>query len=231
MRITSQAATRGHREWTVDTGDCTRLMHDIEPGSIDAVVTDPPYGIRYHRPGKSIANDRAPYVWWLDLASRALKRSAPLLCFCRWDVAHPWRSAIEWAGFRIRSCAVWDREVHSQGDTRRAFAPSHELCWLATKGAWTLPGKRPRDVFRVRRVWHKRALHPTQKPDELMRSLVVSVTRPGDLVLDPFCGSGSTGEACVRTGRRFWGMEIDAGHAATAEARLRSVSAEIARSN
>ena len=63
-------------------------------------------------------------------------------------------------------------------------------------------------------------LHPTQKPLGLMIDLVQQFTDPGDLVVDPFCGSGSTGVACVRLGRRFLGYEIDPSFAAMARARL-----------
>lgn len=62
--------------------------------------------------------------------------------------------------------------------------------------------------------------HPTVKPVALMRWLVRLVTPPGGLVLDPFCGSGSTGVACVHEGVRFLGLELDAGYAEIARARI-----------
>jgi DNA modification methylase len=74
--------------------------------------------------------------------------------------------------------------------------------------------------------WEKEAyngdnpLHPCQKPLPLMAWLVNGLTAPDHLVCDPFMGSGTTGVACIRTGRKFIGIEIDAGHFATARARL-----------
>jgi site-specific DNA-methyltransferase (adenine-specific) len=62
--------------------------------------------------------------------------------------------------------------------------------------------------------------HPTQKPVALMEDLIRTYTNPGDTVLDPTMGSGSTGVACVNTGRRFIGIERDAGYFATAERRI-----------
>ena len=62
--------------------------------------------------------------------------------------------------------------------------------------------------------------HPNEKPESLLVKLVRLTTQPGETVLDPFMGSGSTGVACIRTGRKFIGIEIDAGHFATARARL-----------
>lgn len=62
--------------------------------------------------------------------------------------------------------------------------------------------------------------HPTQKPVALLEWLVKTYTNPGDVVLDPTMGSGTTGVACANTGRRFIGMELDPGYFATAQARL-----------
>ena len=70
--------------------------------------------------------------------------------------------------------------------------------------------------------------HPAEKPLDLMLWLIEHSTRPGDLILDPFCGSGTTGVACVQTGRRFLGIEIDEGYADIARARI-AKAAEQAR--
>ena len=67
-------------------------------------------------------------------------------------------------------------------------------------------------------------VHETQKPESLMLELVELFTDPGDIVLDPFCGSGTTGVACLRLGRRFIGIEKDAKYAAVARERLTAES-------
>ncbi|WP_162393957.1 DNA-methyltransferase, partial [Deinococcus kurensis] len=64
------------------------------------------------------------------------------------------------------------------------------------------------------------SLHPTQKPVDLMRFLVASYSNPGDLILDPFAGSGSTGVACVQLGREFIGVELSPEYHAVATQRL-----------
>lgn len=210
----------------VATADCRDWLRLQPAGSADAVITDPPYGIGYQSDlyGR-IANDARPYVWWLDDAARALRPGGALACFTRWDVAEAWRSAITWAGLTIRSQVVWDRELPGPGDTRRTFAPSHDLIWLATKGDWRLPGRRPRDVLRCRKIRWTRGLHPTPKPVPLMTDLVTALTAPGDLVLDPFAGSGSTGVACATTGRRFAGCEIEPRYADLANRRIAEAAA------
>jgi modification methylase len=67
-------------------------------------------------------------------------------------------------------------------------------------------------------------LHPTQKPEALLARVILASSRPDDLVLDPFCGTGTTGAVAKRFGRRFVGIERDAGYAAAAQARIASVA-------
>jgi modification methylase len=67
-------------------------------------------------------------------------------------------------------------------------------------------------------------LHPTQKPEALLARVVLASSRPDDLVLDPFCGTGTTGAVAKRFGRRFIGIERDAGYAAAAQARIATVA-------
>lgn len=209
------------RTWTMIHGDCMEHLRALPPASADAIITDPPYGIAFRsKIHGAIANDKAPFVWWLAEGFRVLKARSPLLCFCRWDVSAAWMQAIAWAGFKVRCQIIWDRGQGGSGDTQRTFSPSHDLAILAAKGDWKLPAGRPRDVFFARKIHHTRAVHPTQKPVELMRRLVVSLSREGDLVLDPFAGSGSTGEACLLERRRFLGIELDEKYHAIASDRL-----------
>ena len=142
------------------------------------------------------------------------REGGSLICFCRADVQQTFRWAIEAAGWIVRSQVIWDKLSHGVGDTAAQFGPRHEVIWFATKGrGFKFPSFRPSSVLPFRRPPNATRTHPTEKPVDLMRHLVESVTRPGDLVLDPFAGSGSTGEACLRAGRRFWGCELDAAHA------------------
>jgi len=81
----------------------------------------------------------------------------------------------------------------------------------------------PTTILRIPSPDHKeRGLHPTQKPVALMEYFVRTYTNPGDLVLDNCMGSGTTGVACLRTGRRFIGIEMASKYLATARSRLRS---------
>lgn len=80
---------------------------------------------------------------------------------------------------------------------------------FGTKGGFSFPGKRPKDIMRFLKVNPAQLCHPNEKPIELMEALVLATTKPGDTVCDPFMGSSSTGVACVRLGRGFVGVELD----------------------
>ena len=203
-------------EWTLYEGDCLEVMRSLPENSVDAVVTDPPYGIDYQSGRRyklaklpKIANDERPFVWWLYDAFRVLKDGGAILCFCRWDVQDAFRLAMEWAGFTIKSQVIWDRQIHGMGDLKAAFAPTHDVIWFGVKGRFEFPGKRPQSVIRIPRLSGQVLAHPNEKPVDLMRWCVESVTPKGGTVLDPFAGSGSTLVAAIEGGYRAIGIEVD----------------------
>ncbi|MBI5549322.1 MAG: hypothetical protein HY901_36010 [Deltaproteobacteria bacterium] len=210
--------------WTVAQGDCLKLLKTIPDSAVSAVVTDPPYGISYRsKTFGRIANDGSPFVWWLYDAARILRDGGALVCFCRWDVQETWRLAIGWAGLRVRSQVVWDKTTHAAGDCQAQFGPKHEVMWFATKGRFRFPAKRPVSVLRVAKVPHRRTVHPTEKPIELLEQLLGAVVPAGGLVVDPFVGSGSTGVAALRRGLRFIGMELETRYVEAARGRMAEV--------
>jgi site-specific DNA-methyltransferase (adenine-specific) len=215
------AVLDGTVPWHIEHGDCLTVLRSLPDACVDAVVTDPPYGISYRskRLG-TVANDSRPFVWWLHDAHRVTREGGSLVCFCRWDVQESFRLAIDWAGWRVRSQVVWDKGVHGAGDCAAQFGPQHEVMWFATKGRFRFPGRRPVSVLRAARVPHGRCVHPTEKPVVLMTALVEAVTAPAALVLDPFAGSGSTGAAAVELGRRFLGVEMEGRHVDAGRARI-----------
>lgn len=182
----------------------------MEEGSVDAIITDPPYGINYaSTTGARIKNDKSPFIWFLYDAFRILKFGGSIACFTRWDVGQTFIDAMKLAGFQIKSEVIWDKVYHGMGDTKAAFAPSHENIIFAIKGKFTFPGNRPRDLITFKKVNSSQMIHPTEKPVGLLTGLITSITKPGDFVLDPFAGSGSILVAAKKTGRRFVGIEID----------------------
>ena len=125
---------------TLYRGDCLEMLPTLEAGSVDAVVTDPPYGIGYQSARRIdserfdiITGDDAPALGWIEGAHRILHDDGCGLCFCRWDTQEQFRLALSRA-FEVKSQVVWDRIVHGLGDLRSQYAPRHDVMWFVTKG-------------------------------------------------------------------------------------------------
>lgn len=192
--------------------------------SVNAIITDPPYGINYVSQTRArIKNDKAPFIWFLYDAFRVLKSGGTLLCFTRWDVEQTFIDAIELAGFRVKSEVIWDKVYHGMGDTKAAFAPAHENIVFAIKGKYSFPGGRPKDLVTFSKLGSAQMIHPTEKPVGLIANLITAVTKPDDLILDPFAGSGSTLVAAKKSGRRFIGVELDDEYYEKARRRIEEV--------
>lgn len=180
-------------------GDCLEIMPYLP--KFDAVVTDPPYGMcfvsGYRRPETKhmpIENDTCSSL--LDAAVE-LEVSHSKYIFSRWDnlkdIKHLPKSMITWV-----------KTNHSMGDLEHEHGRQTEviLYYPGPKHYW--PKKRPNDVIRAPATGND--LHPTQKPVQLMGA-VIEWTH--GTILDPFMGSGTTGVACVKLGRKFTGIELD----------------------
>ncbi len=192
---------------------------------MDAIITDPPYGINYvSQTGASIKNDKSPFIWFLYDAFRVLKSGesgrGSLVCFTRWDVQQVFIDAMKLAGFNVRNEVIWDKVIGGQGDLKAQFSPSHENIIFAIKGKFSFPGHRPKDLVTFQKINSSHMVHPTEKPVGLLANLITSVTKPGDLILDPFAGSGSTLVAAKKTGRRFIGVELDSDYYQLAKRRI-----------
>jgi DNA modification methylase len=199
-------------------GDCVEIMRRLPAGSVDFILTDPPYLVRYRsRDGRTVANDDRDR--WLRPAFagmyRLLKPGAFAVSFYGWNTVDRFFAAWKAAGFRVVGHLVFRKRYASSA---RFLEYRHESAYLLAKGDVRPPSYPLPDVL----DWHYTGnlLHPTQKPVENLRPLVEAFCAPGGLVLDPFCGSGSTLVAARDAGRAFLGLELDAGHHRTATARL-----------
>ena len=184
---------------------------------IDAIITDPPYGIALQNHGRFswpdglvVSGDGDTELGQVVLDWAADNK------LCTVAFASPQNP---WSG-KWRSLLVWDKgpAVGGGGDTATCWKQTWELIQVARNGK--LNGKRDQSVFRMHIGPLSFPFHPTQKPVELMAYLIRKVTQPGDTVLDPFMGSGTTGVACAQLGRDFIGIEIDPNYVAIAKKRL-----------
>lgn len=95
------------------------------------------------------------------------------------------------------------------GDLNHTLSTDYEIAIICHKGKCKIRGKRCGSVWECNKVNPNKMLHPTQKPEKLLEELIEKYSDSGATVLDCFMGSGSTGVACVNTGRNFIGIEID----------------------
>ena len=203
--------------WTLHECDCMDAMRSMPDSCVKATITDPPYGMAFVSARRTpderfrpIANDDRLFLDWIPEAYRVTSDGGTMLCFCPWMTAEAFRSAIEEAGFTVRSQVIWDRGVHGLGDLKAQFAPRHDIVWFATKGdGFEFKNGRPSSVLKVQRVAPESLTHPSEKPLGLMQSLIASVTATGDTVFDPFAGSGTTMLAAEQIGRNSIGCELD----------------------
>jgi len=203
-------------------------MAKMPDGFIDAMITDPPYGMSYQSARRidktqwkaKLENDDRPYTDFLPDAFRIMKDQSPLFVFCEWRFQEVFRQAIESAGFIVKSHVIWDREWHGMGDLKGGFAPSHDIGWFASKGRFVFPLHRPTSVLRFPRVAAEALEHPTQKPVDLIAYLIKTLTNENDLVYDPFMGSGTTAKAAHQLKRNWIGSEISSEYVELANKRL-----------
>jgi DNA modification methylase len=199
-------------------GDCVQVMRGLPSESVDFVLTDPPYLVRYRdRGGRTVANDdRAD---WLRPAFaeifRLLRPGSLALSFYGWNRVDLFFDAWKAAGFSVVGHLVFRKRYASSS---RFFEYRHESAYLLAKGNAKLPAVPLPDVMDWQYTGNK--LHPTQKPVENLTPIVRTFCKPGDLVLDPFCGAGSSLVAARDAGCAYLGIEVAAEHHRTATERL-----------
>jgi adenine-specific DNA-methyltransferase len=188
-------------------GDCISVMATMPSESVDLVVADPPYLVNYTpRDGRRCGNDDNDA--WLQPAYREICRVLKPNSFCATFYGWPWvdRFMAAWrhAGLRPVSHLTWPKEHCSkEGYT----AGHHEVGYLLAKGHPPKPAKPISDVLPW--IYTGNELHPNQKPVVAIAPLIQAFSRAGAIILDPFGGSGTTGEASRLFGRRFILIEKD----------------------
>jgi DNA modification methylase len=208
---------------TVVQGDCIEVMRQMPSASVDLIVTDPPYLQNYHsRDGRGLQNDTNDR--WLKpafaQAFRVLKPNRFCVCFYSWPKADRFLEAWRSGGFHTVGHLVFRKTYTSKA---RFLQYRHEQAYLLAKGNPPLPEHPIPDVLEMRYTGNK--LHPTQKPASALMPLVQAFSRPGELVLDPFCGSGSSLIAAQRLGRHYLGIELDAAYFAITRERMQKWAA------
>lgn len=198
-------------------GDCLEVLPLLE--GVDAIISDPPYGMEWNTNGRRFSGGHGERAkeW-----SRGRDWGAPIQGDDSEFDPSPW---IEYPKVVLFGCnhfgarlpvgttLVWIKRAPSAFGT---FLSDAEIAWMkGGHGVYCKQGPHPESMASER-------AHPTQKPVELMAwCMDKAKVKTGETVLDPYCGSASTGIACIRTGRKFIGIEKDPAHYATAVDRIR----------
>jgi|TARA_R100000049_G_C1908608_1_gene56554 site-specific DNA-methyltransferase (adenine-specific) len=198
--------------------DCIEGLKSIEDNSIDCIIIDPPYGINYHsghykngNPHKPIANDDTLFIPIDDLW-RVLKPTGAMFIF--------FSHKVPLIDKRVKNVIIWVKNNWTAGDLYKDFGNQYECIAYMPKEDFKLHSKRFSNVWKFDRISADNLLHPTQKPESIIRRLIETATEKGDLVLDCFIGSGTTAVACKQMERKFIGFEIDKSYVDIAERRL-----------
>jgi DNA modification methylase len=213
-------------------GDCLDVMRDIPDNSIDLVIADPPYGA-----GKKFRNDEyAKLSSFVDMHNKDISRVSKdgFLVFCDFRALRLWLNAF--SVYKLNNILLWHKELGGSG--KRWFPRKTEyILWyvkhedyyfcppktVATSNKMKGKQKKMTDLLlipSINNMAKERCGHPTQKPTSLMELLISSLSKFDSLILDPFCGSGSTLVACKKLGRNFIGIDISQEYVDIANARL-----------
>ena len=226
-------------------GDCVDILKSLDSESVDLIVTDPPYNLskNYGNNGDNLNHDEymAFSRSWLAESKRVLKLTGTIYLFMgvRY-ISYIYMILEQELGFHFNSWITWS---YTQGIGKtKGFSPRHDDVLMFTKNSKfkfnldsvRVPQKYYRSVNNMRganpgNVWEfshvhycqtNRQNHPTQKPEALFERMILASSDENDLVLDPFCGSGTSMRVCQQINRCGIGIEINEEYVSMAKKRL-----------
>lgn len=212
--------------------DCLTGLPKVKAGCARLIFADPPYnlsgkGHQTVRSGRLTVCDKGEWdvvedidgfnERWISECVRVLADDGTLWISGTLHNHPSVGCALKKAGLWIVNDVVWFKRNAPPAKVRNRLAPSTELIWIASKSKRYLfnydEAKKMNDGKQMRNLWDIRAerhvtAHPTEKPVTLLDRIVRIATNPGDVVVDPFMGSGTTGVVAKELGRSFLGFEI-----------------------
>ena len=212
---------------SIHHGDALSLMKDIPDGSVDLVVTDPPFAIdfkakraNYNRTPSHVLEGyneipREKYheftLSWMEEAYRIMEPSGSMYVVSGWTNLKDILSALDDVGFTTINHLIWKYQFGVF--TKRKYVTSHyHILFVVKDGKNYFFDKvehYPEDVWIIKReYWHGKQKTPTKLPAELVKKILSFSSKEGDIVFDPFIGSGTVAVVSKMMGRRFLGFEI-----------------------
>ncbi len=204
---------------TLYMGDCRQVLPTLAP--VKCALTDPPYKVTsggfgaldcgfsgwikdsYDNKGAIVECD-LDWADWLNLIPRALEDDAHIYVFSNDRNLGVARQAAEGAGLTFHRLLVWDKRAALPN---RWYQQTCEFVLFMRKGkAFRINDPASKALVSI--FQRDETKHPTEKPVSLCQFYIENSTRPGETVLDPFMGTGTTGVAAIRAGRKFVGIEL-----------------------
>lgn len=218
-------------------GDCLERMLEIPDGSVDLVLTDPPYSMtkqgnscrpNYMKSGMSnnLFEGRLPITSdWMKLCYEKLKEDSHFYVFTNINSLQDFLSTATQQGFKLHNVISMIKDTKMPN---RWYLKYTEFVLFFRKGsAFAINDMRSRDYEFVTMPTQKNGkLHVSQKPLEFIEKLVSNSSKKSQTILDPFMGSGTTGVACVNTNRKFIGIEMDSEYFVIAKNRIDNTQKE-----
>jgi site-specific DNA-methyltransferase (adenine-specific) len=227
--------------WTLHHGDCLAGLRTLDDKSVDVCITDPPYSRDLYARHRSNKHNLAQQGCRMKLASNSIGSIDDMLdevaaqilrvtrrwivVFSDMEITHRWRGQL---GSSYVRTGVWVKTnpmPQVSGDRPAQGFEAATIAHASGRKRWNGGGRPATWIFGTC-SGDERPDHPSPKPLALMERLVADFSDPGELVLDPFAGSGTTGVACRLLGRDFVGWELDATYHEIASRRLRGDEAK-----
>ena len=212
-------------------GDCLELLARMDPECIDLLVTDPPYrtisgGDSGNRPKGMLSGNRKLFKHqndieirdWMPLAYKVLKSESHAYIFTNALNLKEMMVEAENAGFKLHNLLVWEKNNCTPS---QFYMKNCEYVLFLRKGKarWINDIGGSKTVHQFNNIIGNKT-HPCEKPVDLLKFYILNSSKEGDLVLDPFMGTGSCGEACRIANRNFIGIERDQKYYDIAKERL-----------
>lgn len=204
-------------------GDAFQLLKRVEPGSVDLILTDPPYNVsqanNLHTMGRRSIDfgdwdHEFDQTGWLEDAVNALRKGGSLIIWNDWKILGFIAAHLQTLGVTVKRPLRWEKNNPIPRNMLRVPVQADEYALWAvkpiskSKGGWTFNKRSSvsyeRGVFKHPVIHHP---HPNKKPDKVFQDIIRIWSDEGDLVLDPFAGAGTTAAAAQRTGRRHISFE------------------------
>ena len=209
-------------------GDAMQVMDKMIENDImvDCIITDPPYNISKENNFETMGRAGIDFgEWdkgfdlfsWIEKASKIVNKNGSMVIFNDWKNIGEIAKYCETIGFEIKDMLRWDKTNPMPRNRDRRYITDFEVAvWVVKNGAkWTF-NRQDENYQRCKFTGGLTAQseklnggHPTQKPTWLMEDLIKIHSNTGDLIFDPFMGSGTTGLACKNLNRKFIGIELD----------------------